>query len=300
MKKFRCGFTAVIGRPNVGKSTFLNSVLKEKVSIVSDIPQTTRYNIRAVLTKSSAQIVFIDTPGMHLFKDKLVSALNGLAVSSLKEIDAVVYVVDCSRGPFKEEERIVRVLSRQRAPVIMALNKIDKSRKYLNDYISLWENRGKTDTMPLKYFIPISALKGTNLDRLIDSIEEFLPEGEPFYPAEVKTDFPLPYRVSDVIREKICCFLKEEIPHGTAVETVSIEDNDKLEIVRVNILVSQKSQKLIAVGKKGEMIKRIGISARMDLERIFKKKVFLDLRVKLEKNWQNNPRIIQELGYTQR
>jgi len=300
VKKFRCGFVAVIGRPNVGKSTFLNSVLKEKVSIVSDIPQTTRHNIRAVLTKSSAQVVFIDTPGMHLFKDKLVSALNSLAVSSLKDIDAVVYIVDCSRGPFQEEERIVKILSRQRAPIIMALNKIDKSRKYLSDYINLWENSSKTNTGPLKYFIPISALRGTNLDKLVGSIEEFLPQGEPFYPAEVKTDFPLSYRVSDVIREKICCFLKEEVPHGTAVETISIEDNDKLAIIRANILISHKSQKLIAVGRKGEMIKRIGISARMDLERIFKKKVFLDLKVKLEKGWQNKPRILQALGYTRR
>lgn len=284
----------------MGKSTFLNSVLKEKVSIVSDIPQTTRHNIRAVLTKSSVQIVFIDTPGMHLFKDKLVSALNGLAVSSLEDIDVVVYIVDCSRRPFQEEERIVKMLSWQKAPVIMALNKIDKSRKYLSDYVNLWENSNKTNTGPLKYFIPISALRGANLDKLIGSIEEFLPQGEPFYPKDVKTDFPLPYRVSDVIREKICCFLKEEVPHGTAVETVSIEDNEKLAIIRANILVSHKSQKLIAVGKKGEMIKRIGTFARTDLELIFKKKVFLDLKVKLEKGWQNKPRILQELGYTRR
>lgn len=298
MKAFKCGFVSIIGRPNSGKSTLLNSLLKQKVSIISKMPQTTRYVIRAVLNLDQAQIVFVDTPGIHLFKDTLASELNSLALGALEGVEAVLYVVDCTRIPHREEEKIMNVLTKQKMPIIMALNKIDKSRKYAGHYLEMWRKKAKDKKTSLEYFIPISGLKEKNLDKIIDSILEILPESEPFYDKDTLTDFPLTYRVADVIREKLCRAFKEEVPHNLAVEVNDINQGKRLVKVRATILTAKKSQKLIVVGDKGGMIKDIGTKAREDLEDLFNRKVFLDLFVKVEKDWYNKTRILQELGYS--
>ncbi|HEC70125.1 MAG TPA: GTPase Era [Candidatus Omnitrophica bacterium] len=297
MSKFKSGFVAILGRPNVGKSTLLNTLLKQKVSIISNVPQTTRYVIRGVLNLNQAQIVFVDTPGIHLFKGKLFSNLNELVFKSLKDVELILYLVDVTRPPFKEEEMIMNNLVKKRIPVIMALNKIDISKEYINSYVEMWKEKTKGKLLPLKYFIPISALRGDNLDKLLDLMVELLPEGFPYYDKENITDFPLSYRVADIIREKVCLFLKEEIPHNTAVLVEEINEEENIVKILANILVSKPSQKKIIIGQKGRMIKEIGTSARKDLELLFSKKAFLELWVKVEKDWQNKPRVLKELGY---
>ncbi|MBN2120579.1 MAG: GTPase Era [Candidatus Omnitrophica bacterium] len=298
MRKFKCGFVSIVGRPNVGKSTLLNSLLKEKVSIISKVPQTTRYIIRGILNLKSTQIVFVDTPGIHLFKDRLTSSLNILALNALKDVEVILYVTDSTRPPHKEEEKIMNSLALRKTPLIMALNKIDKSEKYIPDYIEMWQRKTGGKKGSLKYFIPISALKGTGLDKIQEVIVESLPQSPPFYEKDTITDFPIFYRVSDVIREKICSLLKEELPHNIAVEVESIDNQGSLVKVQARILIAKKSHKLIVIGRRGSMIKEIGTLARKDLEDMFGKKVFLDLWVKLEKDWYNKPRVLKELGYT--
>jgi len=297
MSKFKSGFAVILGRPNVGKSTLLNTLLKQKVSIISNVPQTTRYVIRGVLNLNQAQIVFVDTPGIHLFRGKLFSNLNELTFKSLKDIELVLYLVDVSRPPFKEEDLIMNNLVKKKIPMIMALNKIDISKKYIGNYIEMWKEKTKGKLLPLKYFIPISALRGDNLNKLLDLMIELLPEGLPYYDKENITDFPLSYRAADIIREKICLFLKEEIPHNTAVLVGEINEEENIVKILANILVSKPSQKKIIIGQEGSMIKKIGTSARKDLELLFSKKVFLELWVKVEKDWQNKPRVLKELGY---
>ena len=298
MNTLKSGFVTVVGRPNVGKSTLLNAVLGQKVSIVSNVPQTTRYVIRAVLNTENTQIVFVDTPGIHLFKYKLSSELNAIAFNSLQGVEVILYMVDCSRQPQAEEEKIMDILIKSRMPVIMALNKIDKSRKFLNDYIELWQDKTGGNTEPVKYFIPVSALQKININDLLDAINEFLPEQEPYYSKDTVTDFPLTYRVADIIREKLCSSLRQELPHQIAVEVEDINQQDKIVHIFTNIIVNSDSQKSIVVGSKGSMVKNIGILSRRDLEELFEKKVFLKLKVKVEKDWHNKLRILRQLGYT--
>jgi GTPase len=228
----------------------------------------------------------------------LSSVLNILAFSSLKGVECILYVVDCSRSPQQEENKIMQALQNQKTPLIMVLNKIDKSKRYLNDYIDLWKEKTHRKIDPVKYFVPVSALTGKNIPELIHSVLGLLPEGEPFYSGKGKTDFPLFYRVTDLIREKLCLLLKEELPYKTAVEVTKIDTESKVAHIYANILVSEKSHKSIVIGQKGEKIKEIGLQARKDLEILLKKKVFLKTWVRIEKDWQDKPRILRELGYT--
>ena len=298
MKKIKCGFVTIVGRPNSGKSTLMNNLLGQKISIVSRVPQTTRYIIRGILNLKDAQIVFVDTPGIHIYKHKLSSELNSMAFNSLDSVELILYVVDVGRCPREEETRIMKDLVLRETPVIMALNKTDVSNKFVNEYIEMWRELSQNKQGPLKYFLPISALKGHNLDSLLKSILEFLPKSEPFYEKDAVTDFPLNYRVSDIIREKICLLLKEELPHNMAVEIEDIQQEDNITKIMANILVAKKSQKPIVIGEKGSMIKEIGTLSRKELEGVFSKKVFLQLWVKLKKDWQDSPRILKELGYS--
>ena len=298
MPDLKSGFVAIVGRPNAGKSTLLNAFLKQKISIVSRVPQTTRHTIRGILNLKEAQIVFVDTPGLHLYKERLSSELNSVAKNSLKDTEVILYLVDCSRPPQREENNIMNMLTSVRTPLIMVLNKIDKSRKHINDYIQLWNHKTRSKASSLKYFIPASSLRGDNLDRVTAAILEFLPQGQPFYDQDTVTDFPLLYRAADLIREKICLILRQELPHSTAVEVEDMEEKDRFTHVRANILVARKSQKAIIIGEAGSTIKEIGSRARADLEDLLGRKVFLDLWVKVERHWQNKPRILRELGYS--
>lgn len=284
----------------MGKSTLLNALIGSKISIISPIPQTTRHNIKGVLNLKDAQIVFIDTPGMHSFKDKLAGHFNARAKHALIDCDLILYVVDVSRGIGAEEEKLVEVLAYQKAKIIMVLNKLDLGQGYLKDYIDFWENKVKTNAMrkkSLAYYLPVSAKMEKNMAELKDVIVENLPESEPFYDQNTVTDFPVKFRVADIVREKLFLSLKNELPHSIAVEVDNIEDKDRIVSVLVNIYVNRNSQKKIVVGKHGEILKNVGVAARPEIEEIFGKRVYLDLWVKVLGNWQDKPRILQELGY---
>jgi GTP-binding protein Era len=297
--KFVSGFVALLGRPNAGKSSLLNALVGTKISIISPIPQTTRHQIRGILNLKNAQIVFVDTPGIHSFNDTLSRHLNTVAKKSLEGIDLVIYVVDASRAPGKEEERLTHILAGQKQNIIMVLNKIDLGRNYLNTHIGLWQDllqKGRA-SCSLLYYIPVSAVKGTNIDNLKKTLVENLPEGCAYYDKDVPTDFPLKFRLADIIREKLFLHLKKEVPHSLAVEVSQIEDKAKSIYIRVTIYVLRSSQKAIVIGKGAISLKEVGVLSRRDIEKVCSKKVFLDIRIKVMKDWQERPRILKELGY---
>jgi len=294
---FRCGFVAILGRPNVGKSTLLNALIGNKISIISSIPQTTRHQIRGILNLENAQIIFVDTPGIHSFKDELTSHLNLVAKKSIEGCDLLLYVTDISRSIGREEETIMNLLASQKIKVIMVLNKIDLGINFINDYINLWKEKTKDKEDPLVYYLPTSAKTGKNVDKLKEVIVESLPKQVPFYDKDTLTDFPLKFRISDIIREKLFLNLKKELPHFLAVEVEEIMEKENVFYIRVNIYVNRVSQKKIVIGERGELLKNIGKEARIEIEQILKKKVYLDIWVKVLEDWQKKTRILKELGY---
>jgi len=296
-KDFHSGFVAILGRPNVGKSTLLNSILKEKVSIISKIPQTTRFQIRGILNEDRGQIVFVDTPGIHIPKTELGKYLNSAALKAKKDSDLILYMVDLTRPPGEEERIITEQLKDSEKPVVMLLNKIDEGTGYLNDYIRLWQEVFK-EKDPLKYFIPISALKGKETSELIEIIFSLLPEGQPYYPEDILSDFPQKLNIAEIIREKLLNLLREELPHSIAVMVDEmIQRKENLTYIKAIILVERDSQKGIVIGKNGEMLKKVGELARKEIEELLEKRIFLELFVKTEKKWQENPYILRRLGY---
>ncbi len=299
LSNFRCGFVAILGRPNVGKSTLLNALLGNKISVVSSIPQTTRHQIRGILNLDSAQVIFVDTPGIHSFRDELAQHLNKVAKKSVEDIELILYVVDVTRSVGREEKTIMSFILSSNINVVMALNKIDLGTDFLNQYIETWENfvKEKGVSNPVKFYIPVSAKTGKNVDKLKEVIVELLPQQPPFYSSGEVTDFPLKFRVADVIREKLFSYLKEELPYSCAVNVEDIEDRKNLVYIKAYIYVNRDSQKKIVIGKDGSFIKKIGTESRKELEIIFGKKVFLDLEVKVIKEWQESTRILKELGY---
>jgi len=297
---FKCGFVSIVGRPNVGKSTLLNSLLGNKISIVSRIPQTTRYQIRGILNQEGVQVVFVDTPGIHSFKDTLAKRLNTIASKALQDIELILYVVDVSRSVGREEFAIMDRLIRQPTNIIMVLNKIDTGAGHVNEYIEEWkERRGqkKISRDNLLYFMPVSAKTGKNLEELKETVINELPVHPPFYDPESLTDFPEGFRVADMVREKLFHKLKDELPHSLAVQVEEIEHKEHSVYVEVLIYIERRSQKSIVIGKGGNVLKEVGIEARKDLEAFFKKKVFVALRVKVVEDWQKSTRILRELGY---
>jgi len=302
---FKSGFVAVLGRPNVGKSTLINALLDSKISIVSTIPQTTRHQIRAILNLKDAQIVFVDTPGIHSFRDKLATHLNTIAKKSLEGCDLILYVVDVSRKVGQEEAQIMDILASQKINIIMAMNKMDLGIGYLNEYVDFWKAKLKEKKRrkdPLVYFLPLSAKTKKNIEELKNALLENLPSAHPFYDTQTLTDFPIKFRVADIVREKLYAKLTRELPHSIAVEVEEIEErrtkSDRVLIyIKVSIYVNRESQKRIVVGKKGEILKEVGAAARGDIEDIYGEKVFMDIWVKVVEDWQERPRILKELGY---
>jgi len=297
--KFKSGFVAVLGRPNVGKSTLINTLIGSKVSIISPIPQTTRHQIKGILNLKDAQVVFVDTPGVHSFSDKLASHLNTIAKESIEGTDLIIYVVDVSRRPAQEEEKLLELITPKGIKTIMVLNKIDLGDKYFNDYIDLWQRKIKDKNLKdsLIYYIPASSLSGKNIDKLKKSLIENLPLGPAYYDRDSLTDFPIKFRIADIIREKLFLKLEKELPHSLAVEVEKITDKKKTVYIKVNIYVKRNSQKRIVIGKKGIILKEIGSFTRPEIEKIYNKKVFLDIWVKVLAEWQRRPRILKELGY---
>jgi GTP-binding protein Era len=301
-KALRCGFVAVVGRPNVGKSTLVNNILGEKIAIVSTVPQTTRNKIRGIYNDERGQIIFIDTPGMHLAQDALGKYMNNASQEVIQEADLVVHLVDTREQTGREEKIIVERLRDLKKPIILGLNKIDLKGKYLGQYLQLWEMELGKPIQELAdnlIAIPLSGLTGANLDKLLNEIFTRLPEGELLYPRDIICDIPQKLAIEDIIREKFLNLMREEVPFSIAVLVEEIiPRSNKLTYIRAKILVERDSQKEIVIGKKGHILKQVGSLARKELEELLKTKVFLETFVTAEKNWRKDNRILRELGYT--
>ena len=293
-KQFKSGFVAIVGRPNVGKSTFMNYVLGQKIAIMSDKAQTTRNKIQGVYTNQNCQIVFLDTPGIHKPKHELGNFMVESAYSALKEVDAVLFMVNAAekRGP--GDDFIIEKLKKIKTPVILVLNKIDLiSPDELLDRVESYQ-----ETIPFAGIIPISVLQGNNVQELMITLTNHLPEGPQYYPSDQITDHPEYFVVSELIREKILHLTKEEIPHSVAV-TVDKMQKDEFDKVHVyaNIIVERPTQKGIIIGKGGKLLKEIGVRARKDIEQLLGNKVYLELWVKVEKDWRKKKSHLQDFGY---
>ena len=293
-KQFKSGFVAIVGRPNVGKSTFMNYVLGQKIAIMSDKAQTTRNKIQGVYTNQDCQIVFLDTPGIHKPKHELGNFMVESAYSALKEVDAVLFMVNAAekRGP--GDDIIIEKLKNIKTPVFLVLNKIDLiSPDELLDRVESYQ-----ETIPFAGIIPISVLQGNNVQELMTTLTNHLPEGPQYYPSDQITDHPEYFVVSELIREKILHLTKEEIPHSVAV-TVDKMQKDEFDKVHVyaNIIVERPTQKGIIIGKGGKLLKEIGVRARKDIEQLLGNKVYLELWVKVEKDWRKKKSHLQDFGY---
>ncbi len=292
---------AIVGRPNVGKSTLLNAILGEKVSIVSDVPQTTRHQIRGIHTDERGQIVFIDTPGIHAGKDKLDKYMNRASLGSIDSVDAVIHMVDASEKTGLEEKHVISRLNKCGKPIIVGLNKIDITKgKFVPEYIKLWEEIRGVPMTEMKDLIlfPLSALKGTNVKKLVDLLFEQMPEGPLLYDKDTITDFPKRMAMADLIREKLFLLMREEIPHSIAVIIEGVQPKKgKVLHIRAAILVERESQKEIVIGKAGAILKQVGSEARKDLEELVDSKVFLELFVKATSNWREDYSTLEEMGF---
>lgn len=292
---FRSGFVAIVGRPNVGKSTLMNSVVGEKVAIMSDKPQTTRNKIRCIYTADSAQVIFVDTPGIHKPRHRLGEMLNQAALSALKEVDAIVFVVEATALPGPGDKFIIEHLARVKTPVLLVVNKIDQlpDRQAVLPVLEAYR-----DLLPFAELIPVSALYRDNLDRLVQVLLNYLPEGPMYYPPDMVTDHPERFIVAEIIREKILHLTRDEVPHSVAVEVEEMKERShNLVYVRANIYVERDSQKAIVVGHQGRMLKKVGQLARQDLENLLGSKLYLDLWVKVKKDWRNREQFLHQFGY---
>ncbi len=291
MKK--TGFIAIVGRPNVGKSTLLNSILGEKVAIVSSKPQTTRNRITGILTREEEQFVFLDTPGMHSPKNTLGEFMVKEADSSMREADAVVLVVDTGKEITSVEESVIAYLKKSGIPSVLALNKIDQyDREDIARAIEKYAARHDFSA-----FVPISARSGKNVSELLDECAKFLSESPWFFPEDMITDQPERQVAAEIIREKILRTLNKEVPHGTAVVIEEFRDEGTLVSIRAEIFCEKASHKGIIVGKSGATLKLIGSYARADLEKMLGTKVYLNLWVKVKENWRESARTVGNFGY---
>lgn len=287
------GFVPVVGRPNVGKSTLVNSLVGEKVAITSARPQTTRNTIRGVLTTDEAQLVFVDTPGLHKPRTTLGARLNTLVDGSIADADAVLFVLDATQRVGPGDRRIAKRLLQAGAPVVVAVNKVDAASQ--EQTIVQLDEAGEWD---FDAYVPISALKDDGLDRVVRELVALLPDGPFFFPPEMHTDQPDQFLAAELVREKYLSRLREELPYSVAVVVGDIETRDDgVVVVPAIVYVERESQKGIVIGKGGELAKAVGSEARPELERLFGAKVFLDLRVKVEKDWQRLDHALDRLGF---
>lgn len=293
-EQHKAGFVAVIGRPNVGKSTLINSLIGQKIAIMSDKPQTTRNKILCVLSQPDAQILFIDTPGIHKPKHKLGEYMVKTAENTLKEVDVVLFVVDATAEMGPGEQYILERLAEVKTPVILTVNKIDQVKKEaVLPIISRY-----TSVRPFTAVVPISAIEKTNLPNLVDEIKKHLEPGPKYYPDDMVTDQPERNVIAELIREKVLHLTRDEIPHAIAVdiEEITTRHNDDL-YVRAVIYVERDSQKGIVIGANGSLLKEIGKKAREDIENLLGSKTFLDLWVKVKKDWRNRDSLLKSFGY---
>jgi len=292
-KEFRSGYVSIIGRPNVGKSTLLNAILGEKIAIVSPKPQTTRNKLIGIKNLSDSQIIFIDTPGIHKPKHRLGEAMIKTAKQALAEVDLILFMVE-PHGPREGEKSILNLIKKARIPFFLLINKIDTRKKteilpVIEEYRHLY---------PFPEIIPLSALKEDGVELLMKKICEYLPPGPKYYPDDLITDQAERFMVSEIVREKIMLMTKEELPHAVAVEVVQWnERKDGIIAISCNIYIEREGQKAIIIGKGGTMVKAIGTAARIDIEKLLNTKVFLEIWVKVKKDWRDDTRLLQELGY---
>ena len=293
---FHSGFVAILGRPNVGKSTFLNRVVGQKIAIMSDKAQTTRNKIQGIYTEDNAQIVFIDTPGIHKPHSQLGDFMVQSALSTLNEVDAVLFMVNATQKRGRGDDFIIERLKNVKKPIYLVINKIDqihpdKLLQIMDDY---------RNTLDYAEVFPISALEGNNCPELIESLVNTLPEGPQYYPADQITDHPERFIAGELIREKVLELTREEVPHSVAVvvDRIHREDDEKV-LVQATIVVERNSQKGIIIGKGGKMLKQIGVKARKDIELMLGDKVYLELWVKVQPNWKDRQVDLQALGYKQ-
>jgi len=288
----KCGYVAIIGKPNVGKSTLLNTILGEKVSIVTEKPQTTRNKIIGIKNFPDAQIIFIDTPGIHRPKHKLGQFMVKQSYEAMDIVDIIVFMVEPE--PLKEAELlIIEKLKKFNKPVILVINKIDTIAKHnLLPLIDI-----DKDWYPFKEIIPISALKSDGVQNLLEIIISYLPEGQKLYPEDMLTDQMERFMVSEFIREKIMKYTMDEIPYSVAVQIERWEETKKLIKISANIYVEREGQKIIIIGKKGERLKKIATEARLELEKFLGTKVFLEVWVKVRKKWRQKDMLLKALGY---
>ena len=289
----KSGFVSIIGRPNTGKSTLLNSIVGEKIAIISEKPQTTRNLIQGIYNEEDCQIVFVDTPGIHKPIDKMGHALNDQAYYSINDVDILLLVVDASVPYGKGDQFIIDKLEGVNKPVFLILNKIDR----LSDNDILLKINEYKDLYEFAEIIPCSALKSDNIDRLIKVLKQYLPDSVKYFMNNEKTTLELDFRLAEIVREKVFIHTNEEVPHSISCKLVGYEDKKDIVNVYIDIVVDRDSLKKIILGKGGEMIKTIGIESRYDMEKILNKKVYLELYCKTIKKWREKEKYIKDLGY---
>ncbi len=290
---FRCGFVSVVGRPNAGKSLLVNALVAEKVSIVTSAPQTTRNRILGVVNRPQAQLVLVDTPGIHKPLSRMNQQMMQFVRQALQERDLVLFLVDASVDFGKGDEFAVELLRQYRVKALLALNKIDLIRKtrllpLMDRYAKLYD---------FEEIIPLSALTGEGLEDLMEAVISRLPVSAPLFPPDIYTDQPERFLAAEMIREKVILHTREELPYATAVRIEDLEEAEQLTRIRATIVVEKNSQKPIVIGAEGSRIKQIGIEARRDLERLFPPHVFLDLHVRVEPQWRNKAAAVAALDY---
>lgn len=292
--RHRSGFVAIVGRPNVGKSTLLNQLLGEKIAIVTPKPQTTRNRIMGIKTTPAYQVAFLDTPGIHRARSLMNRRMVETALRTLREVDGVLWLVDARAGIKREDEDIAQTLKESQATTLILLNKMDLIPKA--GLLPLMERCSMM--LPEREIIPVSALRGENLPLLLDRIEKLLPEGPPYYPEGEVTDQTERFLACEIIREKIFLLTREEIPYATAVtiEGFSEKEEKNLIVINATIHTDRESHKPILIGKKGAMLKEIGKQAREEIEALLGCKVFLELFVKVQRGWTQDPHALSELG----
>ena len=292
----KVGFVTIVGRPNAGKSTLLNSIIGEKVAITSDKPQTTRNNIQGIYNDEDSQIIFVDTPGIHKPKNKLGNYLNIESYSSIMGVDLVLFMIDAGTPFGKGDEFILNKIKEENVDTFLIINKIDNINneilyKLINDYKDKYE---------FKEIIPVSALKNKNIDELIKTIKKYIKDGEKIYSDEYYTDKSINFMISELIREKVLRKTKEEVPHAVTVVIEKYEDNKTSVHINACIICEREGIKKILVGHNGEMIKNIGISAREDIEKLVNKSVYLELFVKTVNNWRDRDKYLIEFGFDEK
>ena len=293
--KFYSGFVSLVGRPNVGKSTLMNRLIGEKIAIISNKPQTTRNRVQSILTKDDFQIVFIDTPGIHRPRHKLGEYMVKSAETTLNEVDAVLMLIEPTDKILEADRLIIEKFAKVKSPVILVINKIDTVErerifKVIDEYRKLYD---------FAEIVPISAFEGTNTDELLSVIRKYLPEGPQYFPSDMVTDQPERQIASEIIREKALRLLEDEIPHGIAVEITEMKKRKEgnLVDVRATIFCEKDSHKGIIIGKHGDMLKKIGTKARGDIERLLGSPIYLELWVKVKKDWRDSDFLLKNFGY---